>query len=99
MTTDELVKIILALSVSVSLILVAFGIYKLLKDLAGGINDLRHSVKNVNELTDMTLGDYKSVRSKVASVFESVESGVQSVNIFKLIGSFVAGRSSKRRGK
>lgn len=99
MNIDDLVKLILTIAVSISLVLIAFGLFKLLKNLAEGINDLRYSVKNVNEISDMTLEDYKAVRTKISSVYGGVEKSIESINIFKLVTSFLLrkgkGKSSK----
>lgn len=97
MNIDDLVKMLLGVSVSISLVLVAYGIYNLLKNLAEAIAEMKQSIGNVNELTDMTLNDYRAVRSKISSVYEGVEDGVQSFNLVKSLTDLFSGKRRRRR--
>jgi hypothetical protein len=70
MNTDDFVKIILAVSVSFAIVGLAFVLMRFISKLSEVVDDIRRPVKNIAELSDLTLNDYKDARSFIKSVFD-----------------------------
>ena len=71
MNVDDIVKLMLALAISVSLVGISYQIMRLIGKLADSIQDLRRAVQNVSSASDMILEDYGEIR-KLLRVFMDV---------------------------
>jgi len=83
MNIDDFVKILLALSISFAIVAVAFQFARLLGKFSKIVEDARKPLKNVTEVTDLALEDYKNVRKAVYSVKNVVSSGKEMFNFVK----------------
>lgn len=61
-TVDEIIKLILAISFSFSLVLVAFQISRFIGALANAINDIRETLRNINIASGFMVEDYDRIR-------------------------------------
>jgi hypothetical protein len=61
-SVDDIVKLLLAVSVAFAIVIIAYQISKLISETRGLVHDTRKPVNNVGEASDLLLDDYKSVR-------------------------------------
>lgn len=68
MTVDELIKLLLVLSVAISLLAISLQVARLVGSLASVIGELRRVTKNFGEISDMVTEDYNEIRGVIKSV-------------------------------
>jgi hypothetical protein len=85
MTVDELLKIVVVVGVTFSIVGISWQIMRLISKLADTVQDTRRVVQNVGEVSDLAVEDYKSVRGIVKSVGNI---GAAFEGITKLMGRF-----------
>ncbi|MCS7316964.1 MAG: hypothetical protein NZZ41_01395 [Candidatus Dojkabacteria bacterium] len=62
---DELIKILLGVSISFGILLISFGIFRLFIESSVFIRHLRKSVNNFNNLAELLTKDYQHVKNFV----------------------------------
>lgn len=73
MSIDDFTKILLAIAVSFAIVILAWGLFKILNNLAGSIQDFRKAIKNTSTLSDYVLEDYLKGREEVYSILKGVK--------------------------
>lgn len=68
MNVDDFTKVLLAVAVSFAIVLLSWGLFKILNNLAGSIDDIRKAIKNTSTLSDYILEDYLKARQEIYSV-------------------------------
>lgn len=76
--TDDVVKLILAISVSFAIVAISFQLMRLIGELASSIKDFRKAIQNFSKASDMVLEDYGRVRKVLQGVLD-LFSGVQNM--------------------
>lgn len=71
MDTNQVIQLILAVSVSFAIVAISLQVAILVGNFAGIIKDARKPVQNVGELSDLTLEDYKTIRRAIYSIKNS----------------------------
>jgi len=93
MNTDDFTKLLLAIAVSFAIVILAFGLFRILNNLAGSIQDFRRAIKNISNISDLVVEDYSRVREELYSVLKGVKdfksSFVDPVRSFTKIASAV----------
>lgn len=64
-SVDEIVKLILAISVGFSLLMISFQLARVLSKAADAIQDLRRGLQNFSKASDMVLEDYLQIRKLI----------------------------------
>ncbi len=62
MTVDDLTKLMLAAAVTFAIVIIAWGLFKILNNLSGTIADFRATVRNTSKISDFVLEDYLNIR-------------------------------------
>lgn len=65
LTVDDLVKFVLIFSVSFAIVGISVQLIKLIGKLVDVLEDTRHTLRNVNDLSSYALEDYVEARSAV----------------------------------
>lgn len=73
MNVDDFTKLILALAVAFAIVLLAWGLFKILNNLANSIQDFRKAIKNTSTLSDYVLEDYLKAREEIYSVLSGIK--------------------------
>jgi len=97
MNVDDIVKLILAISVSVSILAVSYQLMRLLGKLADSVEDLRRAIQNVSSASDMVVDDYGRLRKilhKLMDLLENIEESVLSP--IKMLTSLIQGLTGKK---
>lgn len=68
--TDDFVKIILAVAVAFAIVGLAFALMRFISKLTGILDEVKRPVKNIGDLSDLTLADYVQARTFVRSAFD-----------------------------
>ncbi len=100
MSVDDIVKLLLALAVSSSLVVISYEIARLIGKLADTVQDLRRAVQNVSTASDMVLEDYQQVRKILQTFTDIVENFEENILspmrlITNLLQAFVGNKSRK----
>ncbi|CAG0942264.1 hypothetical protein BROC_01804 [Candidatus Brocadiaceae bacterium] len=94
MTVDDFTKLLLAFAVAFAIIIIAWGLFKLLNTLASSVEDFRKAIKNTSDLSDLLVEDYAKAREEVYSAVQGFKdfkaSFVDPVRNIGKIASFVA---------
>lgn len=106
MNVDDFTKILLAVAVAFAIVIIAWGLFRILNNLASSIDDFRKAIKNTSTLTDYLLEDYLKAREEIYSVMQGIKDFKASFldpvrNIGKMAGfltPFVGKRKSKDEG-
>ncbi len=72
MNVDDFTKLLLAVAVAFAIVILAWGLFRILINLAGSIQDLRKAVKNTSTLSDYVLEDYLKGREEVYSLLRTL---------------------------
>lgn len=64
---DDFLKLVLVLSISFAIVGISYQIMRLFSKFTTILEDLRNPIKNINELSDSLLQDYKDVRGYLKS--------------------------------
>ena len=72
MNVDDFTKLLLAIAVSFAIVLLAWGLFKILINLAGSIQDIRKAIKNTSTLSDFILEDYLKAREEIYSIVKGL---------------------------
>jgi hypothetical protein len=96
MTIDEIIKIILAISVSFSIIGISIQIIRLLGTTNDSLKDLRPTIKNFNDLSEKVISDYDIISNAIHSSSKVV--GGLYTNIIKPLADLM-GLVTKYRNK
>lgn len=64
---DDFLKLILVLSISFAIVGISYQIMRLFSKFTTILEDLRNPIKNINELSDSLLQDYKDARGYLKS--------------------------------
>lgn len=72
MNVDDFTKLLLAIAVSFAIVIIAWGLFKILNNLAGSIEDFRKAIKNTSTLSDYILEDYLKAREEVYSIVKGL---------------------------
>ncbi len=72
MNVDDFTKLLLAIAVSFAIVILAWGLFRILNNLAGSIQDLRKALKNTSTLSDYVLEDYLKGREEVYSLLRNL---------------------------
>ncbi len=67
-SVDDIVKLILVISVSFSLVVIAWQLARLIGAATGLVREIEETAKNVSEGSDMVLDDYRKLRGVVDMV-------------------------------
>lgn len=78
MDVDAIVKLLLAASVAISLLVIAIQIARVLSSVVDLMRDVRRVTNNVGDASDMIMEDYKTVRGLIADL-GSVFGGLSAV--------------------
>lgn len=73
MDIDEITKLMLIGSISISILLVSFQLSRVLSRFADVIGDLRKSVKNIGAVTDQFVEDYESISKTIRSLSKTID--------------------------
>ncbi len=68
MDINQVIQLVLAVSVSFAVVAISLQIAILVGSLSGMVKDARKPVQNVGELSDLALEDYKTIRRAIYSV-------------------------------
>jgi hypothetical protein len=91
MTVDDFLKIILILAIVFAIAGISFQIMRLLSKFTDILEDSRHSIANVNKLSDMALEDYEIIRNIIRDLSQSIESVKEfAKNPMKLVSDFLS---------
>lgn len=74
MNADDFVKVLLAIAVAFAIVLLAWGLFRILNNLANSISDIRQAIKNTSTLSDYILEDYLKARTEIYGLVSSVKS-------------------------
>lgn len=86
---DDVTKLLLALSVAFAIVLLAWGLFKILNNLANSIGDFRKAIKNTSTLSDYLLEDYLKAREEVYAITRSVKEFKSSIlDPLRSVGKF-----------
>ena len=72
MNVDDFTKLLLAIAVAFAIVILAWGLFRILNNLAGSIGDLRKAIKNTSTLSDYVLEDYLKGRQEVYGILRSL---------------------------
>ncbi len=95
MVVDDIIKLLLAISVSISLVGISWQIARLIGKVADSLQDLRKALQNISTATDLFLEDYNDVRKvlrKVLNIFDNLGTIAAP---FAKFSSFLAGMAGK----
>jgi hypothetical protein len=97
LTVDDFVKLILVISVSFAIVIVAWQVARLLGAVTANLQDMRKILQNAGQLSDTMLQDYNRLREFVGSI-KGVFSGFGVVKevVEKFTGLLNFGRSSEK---
>jgi hypothetical protein len=91
---DDGLKILLIITISLSILLLTIAVVRLLNQVTGAVEDSRSAIKNVTSVSSMIEQDILSVRSKFSNIGKSlnivnaVTGIVGSAGIGKLLSRF-----------
>lgn len=87
-TIGDLTKLILYVSISISIVGVSYQIMRLISALVGNVNDLRITVKNIGVITSELVEDQKLIKSGIQRVLKIIDKVNRLVEHFssKIIG-------------
>lgn len=88
MDVDNIVKVLLAGSCAFALVGISYALIKFINKLTSTVEDARKPIQNVSEVTDMALGDYKSVRGVVSNAFGAA-------SFFRKVSSFLPSKEEE----
>lgn len=96
---DDLLKIVLVFSVAFAIAGIAFQLMRLISKISSTIEELRQPIKNINELSDLSLEDYKNIRSYAYSVGSILENLSSLFSAFNLIGKIKPRKGKEKRSE
>lgn len=108
MTVDEVVKLIFFIGMTLSILGVSFQIMRIFGKLADMMEDIRPSIKNINDISSQATEDYKLMSKAIRTISTSVTDLNNNVikpiaDIGKVLkgfsgglGSFGIGKNSKK---
>jgi uncharacterized protein YoxC len=73
MNMDDLAKLILFVSISISIVGISIQLMRMLSGLTDNIKDLRRTVKNVGKLTEGLVEDEKLLRRSMGKISKTVD--------------------------
>ena len=68
MNVDDIVKLLLAISVAFAIIGISYALIRFILKLTDTVEDVRKPIQNIGQLSDLALEDYKSIRGVIATV-------------------------------
>jgi hypothetical protein len=96
MNVDDAVKLILAISFSVSMIAVSYQFMRLIGKLADSVQDLRKAIQNVSSASDLLVDDYARLRKVLHNFLDLLENIEESVlSPIKLLTSLIQSFTGK----
>lgn len=72
MNVDDFTKLLLAIAVSFAIVIISWGLFRILNNLAGSIQDIRKAIKNTSTLSDYLVEDYLRAREEVYAILKGV---------------------------
>lgn len=90
MSVDDLSKLMISMAVTFAIVVIAFGLFRILNNLASTISDLRKAVQNTSAISDLILEDYTNIREKAYSILSDLTGTIlEPLSLFlKLFGAF-----------
>lgn len=73
MNVDDFTKLLLAIAVSFAIVIISWGLFRILNNLAGSIQDIRKAIKNTSTLSDYLVEDYLRVREELYTILKGVK--------------------------
>lgn len=97
-SVDDIVKLILVISVSFSIVIIAWQLARLIGAAVGLVNEIEETAKNVSEGSDMVLDDYRKVRG-VLDMLSGLFNNVAQIKTMLEGFSSILGKDEKEKKK
>lgn len=72
MNVDDFTKLLLAIAASFAIVIISWGLFRILNNLAGSIQDFRKAIKNTSNLSDYLVEDYLRAREEIYAILKGV---------------------------